>query len=280
MLRLNTAPIERVLARTQNHMYLRAHPGLAQVVAHYTITFPSVGQGAQYPALQGIDNATLTILPDVSGCLVFDVGSGAGWFWGATTKAMVVEKDFEDVPMRFFIELLPGGANYIFGLYMAEFTNITVEIADILPKMFSQFAPVLVQATDISSLLMAVDSILLQMTQRADAPSSVAGLLRFIQGEKSHSVQGLAQRAGYSTRHLNRLFNQMMGVPVKKYVQVLRFNQFLAGLAPGVSLTHLAHSTGYYDQSHLNHDFKAVCGVSPSEYLAGMSGFYREKFKF
>ena len=280
MLKLNTAPSKRLLACTQNHMYLRPHPGLAQVVAHYTITFPSVGQGEQYAATQGIDNSTLTILPDVSGCLLFNLGSGSGWFWGATTKAMVVEKDFESVPMRFFIELLPGGANQIFDLYMAEFTNISVELTDILPKMFLQLAPLLAQATDISPLLVAVDSILLQMTHRTNAPSSVAGLLHFIQGEKSYSPQALAQRAGYSTRHLNRLCNQMLGIPVKKYMQVLRFNQFLAGLAPGVSLTHLAHSTGYYDQSHLNHDFKAVCGVSPSEYLAGMSGFYRERFKF
>ena len=46
------------------------------------------------------------------------------------------------------------------------------------------------------------------------------------------------------------------------------------------SLSYLAQALGYYDQAHFNHDFKSVCGVSPTVYQQKLSDFYRETHKF
>ena len=42
----------------------------------------------------------------------------------------------------------------------------------------------------------------------------------------------------------------------------------------------LAQELGYFDQAHFIHDFRAVCGVTPGAYRAGLSDFYNEPLKF
>lgn len=37
-----------------------------------------------------------------------------------------------------------------------------------------------------------------------------------------------------------------------------------------MSLARVAHQTGYYDQPHMNAEFRALAGVTPREFLAGV----------
>ena len=70
------------------------------------------------------------------------------------------------------------------------------------------------------------------------------------------------------------------GLGVHAFVRVLRINRAVRCLQAGApSLTRLAQELGYFDQAHFIHDFKAVCGVSPGQYRAGMSAFYKEPLK-
>jgi len=40
------------------------------------------------------------------------------------------------------------------------------------------------------------------------------------------------------------------------------------GMHPAMSLTSLAHYCGYYDQSHMIREFRALSGFTPSEYFS------------
>lgn len=85
----------------------------------------------------------------------------------------------------------------------------------------------------------------------------------------------------YSERHLNRIFNQFLGMSVKTYSRLIRINRVLQTIKQKeTQLSKLAQDLGYYGQSHFIHDFKAVCGVNPTEYKEKMSDFYNEDFKF
>jgi AraC-like DNA-binding protein len=82
-------------------------------------------------------------------------------------------------------------------------------------------------------------------------------------------VDALAQTTGVSQRRLHELFVREVGLPAKRLARILRFRQVLGGLAtaPAVDLARLAQHCGYYDQSHLNRDFRDLATMTPLDYL-------------
>lgn len=84
------------------------------------------------------------------------------------------------------------------------------------------------------------------------------------------SVQDMAKLACLSPRQLERRFLDTVGLPPRYFCRVARFDRFvrLWGLKPGQLLTTLAQECGYFDQAHLNREFKRFTAESPTSYLA------------
>jgi transcriptional regulator GlxA family with amidase domain len=83
-------------------------------------------------------------------------------------------------------------------------------------------------------------------------------------------VEALAADIGWSRRHLLGRFREHTGLPPKVFARILRFQRAAALLADpaGPSLCEIALDCGYYDQAHLNRDFRAFAGRTPTELLA------------
>jgi AraC-like DNA-binding protein len=84
-------------------------------------------------------------------------------------------------------------------------------------------------------------------------------------------VEELAEKLGYSTRHLNSRFRQHFGMSPKLFIKMVKFNHALKcmdEMNPQRTLASIAHETGYHDQSHFIRDFKSLCGKTPKEILA------------
>ena len=84
------------------------------------------------------------------------------------------------------------------------------------------------------------------------------------------SVGGLARELGWSHRRLIARFREQIGMPPKMLSRVLRFER-VSGLlrdTPAPRLAELALDCGYYDQAHLNRDFRDFAGTTPGAYLA------------
>ncbi|HGH0539581.1 TPA: helix-turn-helix domain-containing protein, partial [Clostridioides difficile] len=95
------------------------------------------------------------------------------------------------------------------------------------------------------------------------------------------SVKNISQISCYSERHLNRIFNNSLGMSVKSYLRLLRINLVLQEIQNNkIPFATLAQDIGYYDQSHFINDFKSICGVNPTTYIKNLSDFYNEKYKF
>jgi AraC-like DNA-binding protein len=86
-------------------------------------------------------------------------------------------------------------------------------------------------------------------------------------------VEDVAECAGLSNRHLQRLFSQYVGVSPKWVIRRARLHEAAEALAAGeADLASLALDLGYFDQPHFVRDFKAVIGVPPAEYARRSSG--------
>ncbi len=84
------------------------------------------------------------------------------------------------------------------------------------------------------------------------------------------SVQHMAKTACLSPRQLERRFQDTVGLSPKYFCRVARFDRFVRrwGLKPDHLLTALAQECGYFDQAHLNREFKRFTHESPTSYLA------------
>lgn len=83
------------------------------------------------------------------------------------------------------------------------------------------------------------------------------------------SVDELARQTGYTRKHLNALFQRQVGLGPKALARVHRFTGALTllGRHHQVPWAELALHCGYYDQSHLVHDFRRFSGYAPAEFL-------------
>ncbi len=84
------------------------------------------------------------------------------------------------------------------------------------------------------------------------------------------SVARLAQLAGWSPRHLSRVFRASVGVGPKTFCRIMRFKSALRALRRGApaDLLQVALDAGYYDQAHFIHEFNDFYGASPSTVFA------------
>jgi len=75
------------------------------------------------------------------------------------------------------------------------------------------------------------------------------------------------QRYSHSSRRLQMLFEESIGLSPKKYSRLKRFHYAVSLLTPAKSLTSLALDAGYYDQAHFVHEFRAFSGTHPRQFL-------------
>ncbi|WTL36420.1 helix-turn-helix domain-containing protein [Nocardia sp. NBC_01503] len=59
-----------------------------------------------------------------------------------------------------------------------------------------------------------------------------------------------------------------MGVSPKHFARITRIRQVLA-VAGNTPRSYLALTTGFYDQSHMTADFRAIMGVPPAAFFQG-----------
>lgn len=83
------------------------------------------------------------------------------------------------------------------------------------------------------------------------------------------TVDELAESAGTSVRTLERRYRTAFGMTPKFTLRVERFRRAMDGLLkPGASVSGVAYTTGYADQSHMTREFTTLAGLPPRAWLA------------
>ena len=85
-------------------------------------------------------------------------------------------------------------------------------------------------------------------------------------------VDSLAEQLNVSRQHLALQFRHKVGISPKLFARICRFraaNAALQGLPGTPDWAQLALEHGYFDQSHLIHDFQDFAHSSPETWLAG-----------
>jgi AraC-like DNA-binding protein len=163
------------------------------------------------------------------------------------------------------------GAGLFFGVPMAELTNRTVALRDVLGPDGERLEAQLEDTPGWEARFDMLDAFIThRIAMAAPTPLAVAfAMERLTATGGSASIQALADDAGWSRKHLASLFKQHVGLPPKTMARVIRFNRATSLLREHgeVRWVDVALQCGYYDQAHFNRDFRDFTGGTPGEYL-------------
>lgn len=81
-------------------------------------------------------------------------------------------------------------------------------------------------------------------------------------------INTLEKIIGYSSRYMNTIFREQMGLSAKAFSTIVKFQNILDRLSYDThsSLSAIAVEYGYYDQSHFIHDFRKNAGTTPLQF--------------
>ena len=168
------------------------------------------------------------------------------------------------------VRLTPLGAHALVGRPMHELTNRAVALEELIGT--PDWVERLWELPDWRARFNLLDESIGRAAESGRRPSrGVAwawGRLRATDGRAA--VGGLAAELGWSHRRLIGRFREQVGLPPKTAARLLRFERAAGVLlrAADPRLAELALDCGYYDQAHLNRDFREFAGVTPTEYRA------------
>jgi AraC-like DNA-binding protein len=174
----------------------------------------------------------------------------------------------------------PLAARALFGMPAGELASLDVEGSDVLGPLAKEIQECLQAAPGWPERFAALDGMLRDKLGAADGPGPRPEVARAWQSLLAAGGQApvaeLAADTGWSDRHLRSQFRAEIGLTPKAAARVIRFDRArrrlerLAQARPGGdwTLAGLAADCGYYDQAHLDRDFRALAGCPPTRWLA------------
>ena len=168
------------------------------------------------------------------------------------------------------VNLTPLGAHMFFGIALHELANEIVSLEDVLPHGTTRFTERLEAMPTWDERFALLDEILLSRLADAREPSpDVVWAWNIL--ERTHGkapIGWICDRLGRSRRHLATQFREQVGLPPKAVARVVRFDRAVELLGRnGADLADVAFECGYYDQAHLNRDFREFAGKSPGVFM-------------
>jgi AraC-like DNA-binding protein len=172
------------------------------------------------------------------------------------------------------LRLTPLGARRVLGRPMHELTNRTLDLEDLLPRA-GELTERLREARSWSARFDLVETFLVQ--RLADSAPALPALewswrrLRTSHGRAP--ISALAAELGWSHRRLIARFRDHLGLTPKALARVIRFDRAveLLGGPAAESLAAVAYDCGYFDQAHMNRDFRELAGTTPASLVARRS---------
>ncbi|MDG4861960.1 AraC family transcriptional regulator [Streptomyces sp. T-3] len=169
------------------------------------------------------------------------------------------------------LELTPLGAYRLFAVPMSELTNQVVELTDVLGPGAGVLVERLAATVDWASRFDLLDGALAaRLGQGPDPAPEVSHAWRLLAGAGGAIPVGrIAAEVGWSQGHLVRRFTEQVGLTPKVSARVLRFHRAMGLLTRGgVPLADVTAGCGFYDQAHLNREFRALAGTTPAQVAA------------
>lgn len=188
---------------------------------------------------------------------------------GAASEFMVIDTRNETCVLG--VHFRPGGALPLLDkLPAGEVRDQHVALADLWGERDAHdLRAQLLAAPSTQEKFNVVERVLTARLARShERQAAVAHILKRI--PRTRTIAQATSDVGWSQRRVIEVFSNEVGLTPKVYGRVMRFQRVLHRVHAhdDVDWADVALACGYFDQSHLVHDFRAIAGITPTEYLA------------
>jgi len=172
------------------------------------------------------------------------------------------------------ITLRPGGAAGLLGLPAGELAGAAVSLDTLWGCEGTRLLERMARAPDDAARMAMLHAALQRRLGETDggavsqrAATHAARLIAASDGRRP--LREVAETVGVGERRLQQLFHAHVGLSPRAWGRLARLHGCLRALRrqENPDWAEIAIDQGYYDQSHLANEFRALCGLTPTEFL-------------
>lgn len=188
--------------------------------------------------------------------------------WGQILKPLMFR--VSGYSKVFGIRFLPSAPSFFFKENISDLNDQVFDLASIQGNSINELHSRLQDSEHVEQQVQLMDNFLLKKLSERSKSFHKINLVQQVMNELTRkdffdNIENVAERYGISSRYLQKIFVQQTGMSPKLYSKINRFQNSLVLMGKqDSSLTDVAYSCGYFDQSHFIREFRSFTGFSPS----------------
>lgn len=227
----------------------------------------------QNPVINGV-------VPDGTIDVIFDTGNCCAAISGSVES--VTESYFVPEHTYFGMRFRPGAFEHYGEIAASELIGASVPLSELFKS--SELDAVFACGT-FEQRVNAADKLFRGIYSQKEEQTYVLakGMLSYIYDHNGAVLIGdMEDEFHYSRRNLLRVFKRYLGMDIKTFCRIVRFQSVLSRLNASscLPLSELAQEYGYYDQNHFQKEFKEFALLTPKVYIRTIQeNAYRNRIK-
>ena len=210
------------------------------------------------------------VLPDGRFQIFLNLDVGNGAVCGLRSQHVVI--DPARIPWMMGVAFRPGRALGFLGASALEFWNRSMGLDLVWGAQATAIVDQLRDAVSADKRLRILEAALtdrMRRSERAIHPAVDYALQVFNNAPNVSTVADVSRDIGWSRRWFSHAFSEQVGMTPKRYCRLMRFRKVVRQIDSNqpVDWVDVALSSGFCDQAHLVHEFRAFSGLSPERYL-------------
>lgn len=179
----------------------------------------------------------------------------------------------------FGIYFLPHGLSMFLDFPIKEIFNYSIPLRLIIKDKVNQLEDDLSLADTFEQRIVIAENFLITQIRKNEKNYKYDRMKNVInhinQAKGIIEIDELASNTFLSRKQFERTFSDFIGTSPKQFLKIVRFQNAIYEKSKNteLSLTEIAHKCGYFDQSHMISDFKALSGITPKDYFKNENYF-------
>ncbi len=172
----------------------------------------------------------------------------------------------------FSVRFQPHGLRRFVNFDINEITDTIISVSDVWKKDGEILEKQIFDAKSNEERIEILEKFLKRKSNPVQKNEAVAQFCieQITNSEGTVSITEIVNKSDVSQRQLERMFLSCVGLSLKVYSRIIRFNKALQLIDNKnfSNFTNVAHDRGFYDQAHFIKDFKELTGLNPKQYFS------------